>query len=325
MKRTSVILVLLALIVVAVGATAQRPKSYRHLRKFDGDTVAYLTHNWGFHTAGAYTDRTIGDFLDDCELPIKSVGVFTSSTGRMFLFRFYVRDYDELYPYTPSEYVKRLAKAGGYPIDMSQGANLSKYSVDVFFSSPKVEEDYKHIFPNLFIEDSRHFALSKELRREIEDWQIDDVRYSLGIQHHAPKGYRSLSECEQDTIAYVEANWGFKSQAYFGDITVGTFLNIFELPIRRVSLRCDAGGRLCTIFLIFHPDQQTNDPATWGMGYVTLVLTWSNNYPTIEELSPTFEGLEPYKEVEYEWRDEYRSLFENFLLDDIQYNGGAFS
>ncbi|MBQ5609598.1 MAG: hypothetical protein IIU85_05045, partial [Rikenellaceae bacterium] len=163
MKRWIFILPIFALLVVAIEVVAQRPKDYRHLRKFDGDTVAYLTHNWGFHTAGAYTDCTIGDFLDDCELPIKSVGIFTSSMGRMFRFRFYVRDYDEMFPYTPSEYVKRLAKAGGYPINMSQGANLSKYSVDVFFSSPKVEEDYKHIFPDLFIEDSRHFALSKEL------------------------------------------------------------------------------------------------------------------------------------------------------------------
>lgn len=324
MRRWVYIFPILVLLVVAIEVVAQRPKDYRHLRKFDGDTVAYLTHNWGFRTAGTYADRTIGDFLDDCELPIRSVGIFTSSTGRMFRFRFYVRDYDELYPYTPSEQVKRLAKAGGYPIDMSQGANLSKYSVDVLFSTPKVEEDYKHLFPNVEIEQRRHFVLSKELRREIEDWRIEDVRYSLGIQHHAPNGYRSLSECEQDTIAYLKANWGLNAQVAFDGITVGTFLNIFELPIERVSLRCDVDGRLCIIYLIFNPNQQTADPATWGMGYVTLVLSLANKLPTIEQLSPTFEGLEPYKEVEYEWRDEYRSLFESYLLDGIQYNGGTF-
>ena len=37
-----------------------------------------------------------------------------------------------------------------------------------------------------------------------------------------------------------------------------------------------------------------------------------------------FKGLKPYTNVVYPWREEYRELMKDWVLEDVQYNYGIF-
>ena len=46
--------------------------------------------------------------------------------------------------------------------------------------------------------------------------------------------------------------------------------------------------------------------------------------PSWQMLNSTFKGLKPYTDVVYPWREEYRELMKDWVLEDVQYNYGIF-
>lgn len=46
--------------------------------------------------------------------------------------------------------------------------------------------------------------------------------------------------------------------------------------------------------------------------------------PSWQMLNSTFKGLKPYTNVVYPWREEYRELMKDWVLEDVQYNYGIF-
>ena len=97
---------------------------------------------------------------------------------------------------------------------------------------------------------------------------------TLSAQNFVPKNYRSLSECEQDTIAYLNHNWGVRSSTDYEGKTVGDFLKDYELPIVDIKLSVDQGYNLFSIRLYFKSYEwiQKNAPTEYDKFQVCLLL-----------------------------------------------------
>lgn len=152
---------------------------------------------------------------------------------------------------------------------------------------------------------------------------------TLSAQNFEPKYYRSLSECEQDTIAYLKHNWGLRSTNQFKNRTVGEFLDIYDLPIVSVMLRLGGSERLAIIRLFYMPpEMEESNPQMAEKYHVCLELERGDNAedqrPSKQMLDPIFKGLKPYTNVVYPWREEYRELMKDWVLEDVQYNYGIF-
>ena len=150
---------------------------------------------------------------------------------------------------------------------------------------------------------------------------------TLSAQNIVPKNYRSLSECEQDTIAYLNHNWGVRSSTDYEGKTVGDFLKDYELPIVDIKLSVDQGYNLFSIRLYFKSYEwiQKNAPTEYDKFQVCLLLSFNPDH-WVKRLKyvSTFRGLAPAKDVVYPWREEYRELMKDWVLEDVQYNYGIF-
>lgn len=141
--------------------------------------------------------------------------------------------------------------------------------------------------------------------------------------------YRPLEEFGTDTLAYLQNNWGIHSNSknrYHGK-TIETFLNDFELPIVDIELRMDAYNTTLGFVRFYYRSlkyiESIND---YYDHYNVLVLLKSprlgedDHRPTYFDVSPTFKGLKPQTDVGYPWREEYRELMKDWLIEDVQFN-----
>ena len=152
---------------------------------------------------------------------------------------------------------------------------------------------------------------------------------TLSAQNFEPKYYRSLSECEQDTIAYLKHNWGIGTGFRFYERTIGDFFDFYDLPIVDVLLRLGGNERLVTVRFFFEPaEKELSNPKNYNKYHVCLELERGDNAedqrPSKQMLDPIFKGLKPYTNVVYPWREEYRELMKDWVLEDVQYNYGIF-
>ena len=58
------------------------------------------------------------------------------------------------------------------------------------------------------------------------------------------------------------------------------------------------------------------------------ILAWlvfdSARRPKLEQVAHYFSGLARDKSIAYPWREEYRELMKDWVLEDVQYNYGIF-
>lgn len=141
--------------------------------------------------------------------------------------------------------------------------------------------------------------------------------------------YRPLAEFGTDTLAYLQNNWGIHSNSknrYHGK-TIETFLNDFELPIVDIELRMDAYNTTLGFVRFYYRSlkyiESIND--YYDHYNVLVVLKFprlgeDDHRPTYFDVSPTFKGLKPQTDVSYPWREEYRALMKDWLIEDVQFN-----
>lgn len=127
---------------------------------------------------------------------------------------------------------------------------------------------------------------------------------ALSAQNFVPKNYRSLSECEQDTVAYLTHNWGMGTSFRFYGRTIGDFFDFYDLPIVDVLLRLGGNERLVTIRLFFEPaEKEFSNPKNYNKYHVCLELERGDKAedqrPSWQMLNSTFKGLKPYTDVVY--------------------------
>ena len=97
MKKILLSVILLVCVHSAIQAQDVQP-NHEPFASFANDTTAYMAYNWGTRTSGAYYDRTIGEFLNNFELPISQIEISINSIGEVSMVRFYIRHKSELRP-----------------------------------------------------------------------------------------------------------------------------------------------------------------------------------------------------------------------------------
>ncbi|MBR2419966.1 MAG: hypothetical protein IKB14_04535 [Rikenellaceae bacterium] len=101
---------------------------------------------------------------------------------------------------------------------------------------------------------------------------------TLSAQNFVPKNYRSLSECGQDTIAYLKHNWGIGTGFRFYERTIGDFFDFYDLPIVDVLLRLGGNERLVTVRFFFEPaEKELSNPKNYNKYHVCLELERGDN------------------------------------------------
>ena len=107
-------------------AIARKPgyADYKPLSAFDGDTVAYLDHNWGYQTMAVNFDEPLQEFFDRFELPIRSVEFMCINMGGQILsnVRFYI---------IPCDSVVELEKQRGILLDKCSLFSMFVYPWEV--------------------------------------------------------------------------------------------------------------------------------------------------------------------------------------------------
>ena len=163
MKKILLFVILLVCVHSAIQAQDVQP-SYTPFDRFGNDTIAYLEHNWGTRTSGAYYDRTIGEFLNNFELPISQIEISINSVGEVSMVRFYIRNKPELQP---------------------NSEEFDKYSLLAWLVFDSAKRPKLHQVASCFLglkcDTSVTFTWREEYRELMKDWALEDVQYNYGI------------------------------------------------------------------------------------------------------------------------------------------------
>ena len=159
---------------------------------------------------------------------------------------------------------------------------------------------------------------------------------SIAIGQNAfPKyeGYRSLSAFSQDTVRYLQYNWGINAGNAYTDTRLSEFFKVFELPIRDVEIRCTTpGGRAEVGYIQFwlRPYEKAykewKESGEYSSKYNIIVYSI---LPEIDKYSMLYEDLQPYIPTLKRdgitivpWKDSYKEALGSFLVASIQYHYG---
>ncbi len=136
-----------------------------------------------------------------------------------------------------------------------------------------------------------------------------------------------MASFEQDTVTYLDYNWGLYASGSYDGKTIADFFAVYELPVKDFEIRMGDDGVLYTLRLYFRPYEwivRNRENRDKYNVVIILQIMRDVDRPTIEELSKIFDGLERNKDVRFDWKDEYKDLFGNYEVYDIQYNYNIF-
>ncbi len=74
--------------------------------------------------------------------------------------------------------------------------------------------------------------------------------FSTFVSAHAQQdvpaydGHRTLADFQQDTVRYLQYNWGAKVGGAYDNMHLSDFFGVFELPIHYAEIRCGRPGGL---------------------------------------------------------------------------------
>ncbi len=156
---------------------------------------------------------------------------------------------------------------------------------------------------------------------------ITAVLLSFAFAAKAQPRYRSLASFKQDTLAYLDYNWGLYAAGSYDGKTIADFFAVYELPVKDFEIRMGDDGVLYTLRLYFRPYEWiARNSENWDKYHVVIILQLMRDVglPTIEELSKIFDGLKRNEDVRFDWKEEYKDLFGKYEVYDIQYNYDIF-
>ena len=138
--------------------------------------------------------------------------------------------------------------------------------------------------------------------------------------------YAPLDSFGKDTIAYLKHNWGTKTAGVYYNQTLGKFLTYLELPISDIEISINSVGEVSMVR--FYIRNKATLRAEGGDLDKYSILAWlvfdSAKRPKLQQVAPHFSVLANDKGATYPWREEYRELMKDWILEDVQYNYGIF-
>ncbi len=136
----------------------------------------------------------------------------------------------------------------------------------------------------------------------------------------------SFATFNNDTTAYLTHNWGTRTSGVYHGRTIGEFFSNFELPISSIEISINSVGEVSMVRFYIRNRSELRPSSDEFDKYS--ILAWlvfdSARRPELEQVAHRFSGLERDKSVAYTWREEYRELMKDWVLEDVQYNYGIF-
>ena len=150
-------------------------------------------------------------------------------------------------------------------------------------------------------------------------------------------GYKPLSSFQQDTISYLQYNWGLKAAGMCYEMELSDFFSRFDIPIKAVEFTCATMVQIVRVlgirFYTIPYEEVMRAETTKNSGIdldkssvLVLCLSeglrrddilplWSDIQKHIPELKKSGSTIVP-------WKDSYTTLLGGYKAADIQYNFG---
>lgn len=158
-----------------------------------------------------------------------------------------------------------------------------------------------------------------------------------GFSQEKYMGYKPLSYFQQDTISYLQYNWGLKAAGMCYEMELSVFFSRFDIPIKAVEFRCatiQQVGRILGIRFYTIPYEEVIRAQTTKNSGIALdklsvfvlclydgpqgdddLPLWADIQKHIPELKKSGPTIVP-------WKDSYTTLLGGYKAADIQYNFG---
>jgi len=144
-------------------------------------------------------------------------------------------------------------------------------------------------------------------------------------------GYRSLSFFAQDTVRYLQYNWGYGGRFDFTGTDLSDFFRVFELPIVDVEIGCACPGGVSDVgyirfWLIPREEARRLSQTTGKTSNKYCLLVHSVMFDDFTQHSMLYNDLHPYipelkrdGKTTVPWKDSYREALGPFLVGSILY------
>lgn len=177
----------------------------------------------------------------------------------------------------------------------------------------------------------------------MKNWQVLLIVIASIISHsnlfsqEKYMGYKPLSYFQQDTISYLQYNWGLKAAGMCYEIELSDFFSRFDISIKAVEFTCATifqTVRVLGIRFYTLPYEEVMRAETTknsgidldkssvlvlclseGLRRDDILPLWSDIQKHIPELKKSGSTIVP-------WKDSYTTLLSDYKAADIQYNFG---
>ncbi len=158
-----------------------------------------------------------------------------------------------------------------------------------------------------------------------------------GFSQEKYVGYKPLSSFQQDTVSYLQYNWGLKAAGMCYEMELSVFFSRFDIPIQAVKFHCATWAQVVRVFYIrfytipYEEVMRANTTKNSGIDLdksSVLVLCLSKGLRS-DDILPAWADIQKYiPELKKSgstivpWKDSYKTLLGGYKADDIQYNFG---
>lgn len=149
---------------------------------------------------------------------------------------------------------------------------------------------------------------------------------SVSMAQYTQPSHEPFASFANDTTAYMAYNWGTRTSGAYYNQTIGYLLNNFELSISDIEISINSVYEVSMVrFYIRNKSElRPNSDEFDKYSFLAWLVFDSIKRPKLYQVAPYFLGLKCDKSVTYPWREEYRELMKDWVLEDVQYNYGIF-
>lgn len=143
------------------------------------------------------------------------------------------------------------------------------------------------------------------------------------------QGYRSLTSFNQDTVRYLQYNWGTYTGGVYERTTLSEFFKTFDLPICEVEICCALPGGIAEVgyvrfWLIPHEEAYKRRASRYSILINSILSEFDEPSMLYEDLQRYIPQLEKDGVTIVPWKESYKEALGPFLVGDIQYVYGAY-
>ena len=158
-----------------------------------------------------------------------------------------------------------------------------------------------------------------------------------GFSQEKYMGYKPLSSFQQDTISYLQYNWGLKAAGMCYEMELSDFFSRFDISIKAVEFTCAAifptvrvlGIRFYTLPYeeVMRAETTKNSGIDLDKSSVLVLCLYDgprgdDDLPLWADIQKHIPELKKSGSTIVPWKDSYTTLLGGYKAADIQYNFG---